>query len=341
MRTAPLLDPRHVVDAHPGEDGDLLPPETRDPPAGSFGQADVAGGDPAACAYEEAAELTTIHLLSLARGRGCHHGTAWYGEYQDEAVLVAARSDRDARCMTTTRTTTTTALVTGANKGIGYETARQLAGLGWTVWLGARDTELGRKAADALRGEDLDVRPVTLDVTDDASVAAAVTTVENSATGLDVLVNNAGVSGSLHAPADTVATDFLAVYGVNLLGPVRVTHAFLPLLRRSTHPRIVNVSSGLGSFGITGDPARLEHGLVDLVYPSSKAALNMVTTMYAKGLPGIAVNAADPGYTATDLNGHSGTQTVEEGARASVRAATVDPQGPTGAFFGADGLLPW
>lgn len=242
--------------------------------------------------------------------------------------------------MTTTRTTTT-ALVTGANKGIGYETVRQLAGLGWTVWLGARDTELGSKAADALRGDGLDVRPVTLDVTDDASVAAAATTLENSGTGLDVLVNNAGIAGSLHAPADTVATDFLAVYGVNLLGPVRVTHALLPLLRGSPHPRIVNVSSGMGSFGITGDPARPEYGFYGLVYPSSKAALNMVTTMYARGLPGIAVNAAEPGYTATDLNGHSGTQTVEEGALASVRAATVDPEGPTGAFFGRDGFLPW
>ncbi len=237
--------------------------------------------------------------------------------------------------------TTTTALVTGANKGIGLETVRQLAGLGWTVWLGARAAELGRKAAETVRREGGDVRPVMLDVTDDASVAAAVRIIEDAGTGLDVLVNNAGIGGPRTAPSGTVPQDFLAVYGVNLLGPVRVTHAFLPLLRRSPHARIVNVSSGMGSFGVTTDPDRLEHALVGLVYPSSKAALNMVTTMYAKELPELRINAADPGYTATDLNDHRGTQTVEEGAAATVRAATVAPDGPTGAFFGREGFVPW
>ncbi|KAA1419909.1 SDR family oxidoreductase [Mumia zhuanghuii] len=241
----------------------------------------------------------------------------------------------------TTTTKTTTALVTGANKGIGLETVRRLAGLGWTVWLGARDAELGRKAAETLQQDGLDVRPVTLDVTDDASVAAAVTTVGESATGLDVLVNNAGIAGRRVGPEASVPADFIAVYGVNVLGPVRVTNAFLPLLRASDQPRIVNVSSGMGSFGVTSDPSRLEASLVSLVYPSSKSALNMMTTMYAKALPELRVNAVDPGYTATDLNDHRGTQTVEEGADASVRAATVAPDGPTGAFFSRDGVLPW
>lgn len=278
----------------------------------------------------------TIHALSLARGDATDHVSAWYGPYQEEPVLVRRRAGDEARTMTTT-----TALVTGANKGIGLETVRQLAGLGWTVWLGARDAEQGRKAAESVRREGGDVRPVVLDVTDDASVAAAARAMEEADTGLDVLVNNAGIGGPATAPSETVPSDFLAVYGVNLLGPVRVTRALLPLLRRSRHGRIVNVSSGMGSFGVTTDPSRLEHGLVGLVYPSSKSALNMVTTMYAKELPELRVNAADPGYTATDLNGHRGTQTVEEGATATVRAATVAPDGPTGAFFGRDGFVPW
>ncbi|MGH1563104.1 SDR family NAD(P)-dependent oxidoreductase [Mumia sp. DW29H23] len=240
-----------------------------------------------------------------------------------------------------TTTTKTTALVTGANKGIGLETVRRLAGLGWTVWLGSRDAELGTKVADTLRHDGLDVRPVTLDVSSDDSVGSASATVEAAATGLDVLVNNAGITGRRVGPADTVPADFLPVFGVNLLGPVRVTQAFLPLLSASEHPRVVNVSSGMGSFGVTQDPSRFESTLVSLVYPSSKAALDMVTTMYAKALPDFRVNAADPGYTATDLNDHRGTQTVAEGAEASVRAATVPPDGPTGAFFGREGFLPW
>ncbi|WP_243845121.1 SDR family oxidoreductase [Mumia sp. ZJ1417] len=283
----------------------------------------------------------TIHVLTMARSGERHHGTAWYDPYQDEVILVRGRGGDQARGMTTTATTTTTALVTGANKGIGLETVRRLAGLGWTVWLGSRDAELGRKAAEPLQSEGLDVRPVVIDVTDDASVATAVATVEDAGTGLDVLVNNAGIGGSWAGPADTVPADFIPVFGVNVLGPVRVTHAFLPMLRASEHPRVVNVSSGVGSFAVTSDPSRLESTLVGLVYPSSKAALNLITTMYAKALPEFRVNAVDPGYTATDLNGHRGTQTVEEGAAASVRAATVDPQGPTGAFFGRDGFVPW
>jgi NAD(P)-dependent dehydrogenase (short-subunit alcohol dehydrogenase family) len=128
---------------------------------------------------------------------------------------------------------------------------------------------------------------------------------------------------------------------VNLLGPVRVTRAFVPLLRRSAAPRIVNVSSGMGSFGLVTDTERLESRLVGLVYPSSKSALNMVTVMYAKALPEFRVNAVDPGYTATDLNGHRGTQTVEQGAAPVVRAARIAPDGPTGVFLGVDGPVPW
>lgn len=232
-------------------------------------------------------------------------------------------------------------LITGATRGLGRETAARLARSGHTVWLGARDAEAGEKAAAEIAAEHpgADVRALPLDVTSDESVAAALATVTAAATGLDVLVNCAGIGGTRATPADTVPTDFLPVFGVNLLGPVRVTHAFLPLLLGSADPRLVMVSSGMGSFGVTTDPARLESTLHGLVYPSSKAALNMVTTMYAKALPGVRVCAVDPGYTATGLNDFTGTQTVTEGTDAIVLACTADEL--PGPFFDRHGSLPW
>lgn len=228
------------------------------------------------------------------------------------------------------------ALVTGANRGLGREAVRRLADRGWTVWLGARDLDAGKQAAETVPG---DVRPVQLDVTDDASVAAAVETVARESTRLDVLVNNAGIGGTRSAPPDTTPADFLPVFGVNLLGPVRVTGAFLPLLRRSANPRLVMVSSGMGSFGVTTDSARLESSLVGLVYPSSKTALNMVTSMYAKSLPDVRVTAVDPGYTSTAFNGFQGTQSVEEGAEVIVQACVDDAL--AGPFIDRHGALPW
>lgn len=231
-------------------------------------------------------------------------------------------------------------LITGANRGLGRQTARELAALGWTVWLGARHRDSGEAAVQDLSPLG-DVRAVQLDVTDDASVDAAVDAVTAAGTGLDILVNNAGIIGARVPALETRPQDFLACFAVNLLGPVRVTRAFLPLLERSDHPRIVMVSSGMGSLAVTTDPDRAESSMVALVYPASKAALNMVTTQYTKALPQMRINAVDPGYTATDLNGFSGHQTVEEGARPIVRLATVDPDGPTGSFYDADGVVPW
>ena len=178
-----------------------------------------------------------------------------------------------------------------------------------------------------------------LDVTDDHSVAAAYDAVLEADTGLDVLVNNAGVSGTRALPADTKPADFVPVFGVNLLGPVRVTNTFLPLLQKAEWPRLVMVSSGLGSFEITLDPARFESTLWGIVYPSSKAALNMVTTMYAKSLPDVRVTAVDPGYTATNLNGFTGTQTLAEGVEPIVEACVAEEL--PGWFIGRSGLLPW
>ena len=238
-------------------------------------------------------------------------------------------------------TTNTTVLITGATQGLGAETADRLAARGWTVWLGARNASAGQAVADRIRAGDpaADLRVVQLDVTSDQSVATAYDVVDASGTGLDVLVNNAGISGTRALPADTTPADFLPVFGVNLLGPVRVTNTFLPLLRKSSRPRLVMVSSGMGSFGITLDRARRESTLWGIVYPSSKAALNMVTTMYAKSLPDVRVTAVDPGYTATNLNGFSGTQTVEEGAEAIEEACTAEEL--AAGFIGRSGPLPW
>ena len=229
----------------------------------------------------------------------------------------------------------TTTLITGANRGIGREVARRLIAEGHDVWIGARDLDRGRATAEALGA-----RAVAIDVTDDASVAAAAEEVA-AAGGLDVLVNNAGIAGRLAPVAETTPEDLREVYETNVLGPVRVTQAFRPQLERSSAPVIVNVSSGMGSIAITNDPERVESGLVNLAYSSSKTALNMLTTQYAKAHPGIRVNAVDPGYTATDFNGHSGPQSVEEGAEAIVEMATVGPDGPTGTFTDRHGVVPW
>ncbi|WP_022930500.1 SDR family NAD(P)-dependent oxidoreductase [Patulibacter americanus] len=230
----------------------------------------------------------------------------------------------------------TTTLITGANKSLGRETARRLIAEGHDVWIGARNAERGQEAADALGG-----RFVQLDVTDDASVAAAVETITAAGTGLDVLVNNAGVPGPFADPLALTVADYEGVYAANVFGVVRVTQAFLPLLRASQAPVIVNVSSGMGSIAATTDPSRVESGAVMPIYTSSKAALNMVTTQWATALPEIRVNAVDPGYTATDFNGHQGHQTVEEGAAPIVRMALVGTDGPTGTFESVEGPAGW
>ncbi|ASO23142.1 NAD(P)-dependent dehydrogenase (short-subunit alcohol dehydrogenase family) [Actinoalloteichus hoggarensis] len=235
----------------------------------------------------------------------------------------------------------TTALVTGANKGLGREAVRRLAGLGWTVFLGARDAERGTEAARALAKEGLDVRFVELDVRSDESVAAAAKTVFTEAGSLDVLVNNAGIGGPGLAPADTGADELREVFEVNTFGPVRVMRSFLPLLRAAEQPRVVMVSSGMGSFGVAEDPRHAGIVPPQLGYPASKTALNMITVQYAHAMDDIRINAVDPGYTATDLNGHTGFQSLTEGTDAIVRLACVDADGPTGGFFDRHGKAAW
>ncbi|MFS4506195.1 SDR family NAD(P)-dependent oxidoreductase [Clavibacter sp. Sh2141] len=229
----------------------------------------------------------------------------------------------------------TITLITGGNRGIGYETARRLVAAGHTVWIGARDARRGREAAHALGASS-----VQLDVTDDASVAAAVDTVREQAGHLDVLINNAGILGDVTSPEDMTVEQIRVVYETNVFGVVRVTNAFLPLLRQAAHPSVVNVTSGLGSFTMIHDPERIESQYPLAAYGSSKTAVTMLTMQYAKTTPDVRFNAVDPGQTATEFTGDLG-HAVEDGADAAVRIATRGADTPTGTVTDRDGVLPW
>jgi NAD(P)-dependent dehydrogenase (short-subunit alcohol dehydrogenase family) len=232
---------------------------------------------------------------------------------------------------------TTTALITGANKGIGFETARQLAARGMTVFLGARDPGRGGDAERALRADGLDARFVQLDVTDEKSIATAATLISDGFGALDVLVNNAGITTSGGPPSETSLSGLREILDTNVLGVIAVTNTVLPLLLRAPAARIVNVSSELGSVTFMTDRSSPAWGMpASISYPASKSMLNMVTAMYAKELAGtgIKVNAANPGYCATDLNGHTGFRSAAQGAEVSVHLATLPDDGPTGTLWG-------
>ncbi len=245
------------------------------------------------------------------------------------------------------------ALVTGANKGIGRAVAEQLAALGTTVLIGTRNRERGEEAAAALRHAGGDAHAVTLDVTDPTVVGDAARQIGARFGHLDVLVNNAGITGSGQvSPEDavdqnpsTVDLDMVrSVFETNVFGVIAVTNAMLPLLRRSPAPRIVNLSSGAASLAITADPNGPLAGLPSsAAYVPSKTALNALTVQYANELrkDGILVNVADPGYVDTDINNHRGFLTPAQGAAVVVRLATLGPDGPTGGFFNQDGPVPW
>ncbi|MEU9455269.1 SDR family oxidoreductase [Streptomyces sp. NPDC048277] len=235
------------------------------------------------------------------------------------------------------------ALVTGANKGIGYEIAAGLGALGWSVGVGARDEERREAAVAKLRADGADAFGVPLDVTDDASVTAAAGLIEDRAGRLDVLVNNAGITGSFQQLPTTVdVTTVRTAVETNVIGVIRVTNAMLPLLRRSPSPRIVNMSSSVGSLTLQTTPGA-ETGPISVAYAPSKTFLNAVTVQYTKELQdtNILINSACPGFCATDLNGFRGHRTPEQGAAIAIRLATLPDDGPTGGFFDEDGEVPW
>lgn len=239
-------------------------------------------------------------------------------------------------------TTRKTALVTGANKGIGYEIAAGLGALGWSVGVGARDPERLADAVSRLRDTGVDAFAVELDVTDDASVAAAATLLEERG-GLDALINNAGITGGMPQDPTTVDIDVMrAAVETNVFGVVRVTNALLPLLRRADSPRIVNVSSTVGSLAYQADPDE-KAGPIALAYSPSKSYLNAVMLHYVRELEGTGVlmNNVCPGYVATDLNGHRGTRTPQQGAAVAITFATIDDDGPNGGYFNDEGRIPW
>ncbi|MGN9821690.1 SDR family NAD(P)-dependent oxidoreductase [Streptomyces sp. SD11] len=227
------------------------------------------------------------------------------------------------------------ALVTGANKGIGPETVRRLIDQGFHVYLGARSPERGRPAADSDKAQFLQV-----DVTSDESVQQTVAFIQNEHGRLDVLVNNAGIGGPRREPEDYTADDMTEVLMTNVVGYMRLIHACLPLLEKSSNPRIVNVSSGLGSFALFHDLDRIESRAGAMPYAASKAAINMMTARMARLLPQIHINAADPGQTATDLSGDQG-HSIQDGTDAILAFALADPDGPSGTYADRAGELPW
>jgi NAD(P)-dependent dehydrogenase (short-subunit alcohol dehydrogenase family) len=245
---------------------------------------------------------------------------------------------------TTASTPGPVALITGASKGIGRESARRLGALGMTVFIGARDPVRGRQSAAELAADGSDIRFLLLDVTDVQSIKSASVRIEEEFHRLDVLVNNAAVMiDGASAVTEVTVEQVRQTYETNVFGVVAVMHALLPLLKRSPAPRIVNLSSGLGSLTANVEEFERLAPYQRLAYSSSKAALNAVTVLYANALRdhGFKVNAADPGYVATDINGHRGYRTVEQGAEIVVRMATLGADGPTATFQADSGTVPW
>lgn len=236
------------------------------------------------------------------------------------------------------------ALVTGANKGIGFEIARQLGEKGVHIILGARDVERGRAAAQALAAEGHAVESVHLDLNDEASIAAAASSIARGHGRLDILVNNAGIVDAADGPPDSASIGAVRrLMETNFIGTLAVTQAMLFLLRRSPAGRIVNLATTLGSLAINGDPTSPYYSARLIGYNASKAALNMLTVQLAAQLQGtgIAINSVCPGYVKTDLTGGAGFMTPEEGARLPVHYALLADAGVTGRFVEPDGVTPW
>ncbi len=235
-------------------------------------------------------------------------------------------------------------LITGANKGIGFETARQLGKQGYTILVGARDESICLSAVEKLKGYGFDADFIEIDATNTETIKTAVEKVGEKYGRLDVLVNNAGIALDSSEKPSEVSMDLLRkTFDTNFFGVIAITQAFLPLIKKSENGRIVNVSSGLGSLTQHSDPSWDFYNVKPLAYNSSKTALNAFTVTLAHELKdtNIKVNSADPGYTATDLNGNSGTKTVAEGASVITDLATLGADGATGSYFDDQGVLPW
>lgn len=238
------------------------------------------------------------------------------------------------------------ALITGANKGIGFEIARQLGVQNITVLVGARDQGRGEDAIQKLRAEEIAASFVQIDVTDQASIDAAAASIDRAYGKLDILVNNAAISlrEAGTPPSELALEDLRKTFDTNFFGVFAVTKAMLPLLRRAEAGRIVNLSSEMGSLTTNGSSNGFAAQMPPLLaYNSSKTALNALTVLFAKELrdTAIKINSVSPGYVATDLNGHSGYLTTEQGAKVPVSFAALLADGPTGGFFGADGAIAW
>jgi NAD(P)-dependent dehydrogenase (short-subunit alcohol dehydrogenase family) len=233
-----------------------------------------------------------------------------------------------------------TVLITGANRSIGFETARQLLQQGYYVYLGCRDLKKGQQAVAQLQSEGLQqVEPIVIDTSNIDSIKAARVVVGAKTQSLDVLINNAGVLGSeVQTPLEADLNGFKEVFDTNFFGVIGVIQTFIDLLKQSPEPRIVNVTSGLGSLTLHSDPSWKYYAVKPAMYVTSKAALNGYTILLAHNLQGTAfkVNAVDPGYTATDFNNHSGPGSIPDAAARVVKAATFGPDGPTGQFFSDD-----
>ncbi|URJ47323.1 SDR family oxidoreductase [Paenibacillus polymyxa] len=235
-------------------------------------------------------------------------------------------------------------LITGGNKGIGFETARQLGNMGYEILIGARSEEKGHEAVTFLETENIKAKTVVLDVTNPSSVLSAVEWIEQEYGYLDILINNAGVFFEGNTPPSELELSILKnTYETNVFGVFSVTKAILPLLKKSSAGRIVNLSSGLGSLTLNSDPTSEFYNVNSLAYNSSKTAVNALTVFFAKELRDtpIKINSVCPGFTATDLNGNSGYRTVEQAASSVVKLATINNDGPTGSFFDENGVVPW
>jgi len=236
-----------------------------------------------------------------------------------------------------------TVLITGANKGIGYEAARQLGQKGYYIYLGARQPAYGQQAVEKLQSEGIQAEYVQIDVTDVATIHSAAEQIRQRSGSLDVLINNAGIAAGSNAPSEEAIEDIRKVYEVNVFGAIQVLQIMLPLIKEAPQGRIVNVSSGLGSLAFNSDPSHEHYEANSLSYNSSKTALNAVTVIFSKEYKEtpIKINSVDPGYTATDLNGNSGPRTVEHAAQTVIGLALIDENGPTGQFYDENGPIPW